>query len=85
MENSNEIKLTALQKAKKKYYEKIKNDPEYIAKRNSPETRAIIRECSKRYYNKIKNDPEFKQKVSTQKKEYYNKKKAETYLLEINL
>ena len=85
MENTNEIKLTALQKAKKKYYEKIKNDTEYIAKRNSPETRAIIRECSKRYYNKIKNDPEFKQKVSTQKKEYYSKKKAETYLLEINL
>ena len=85
MDITNEIKLTALQKAKKKYYEKIKNDPVYIAKRNSPETRAIIRECSKRYYNKIKGDPEFKQKVSTQKKEYYNRKKAETCLLEIKV
>ena len=27
---NNEIKLTALQRAKKKYYEKIKNTPEFI-------------------------------------------------------
>ena len=32
MDNTNEIILTPLQKAKKKYYEKIKNDPEYKAK-----------------------------------------------------
>ena len=27
---NNEITLTALQRAKKKYYEKIKNNPEFI-------------------------------------------------------
>ena len=32
MDNTNEIILTPLQKAKKKYYEKIKNDPEYKKK-----------------------------------------------------
>ena len=80
--DTNEIKLTALQRAKKKYYEKIKNTDEYKAKRNSPEVKAIIREASKRYYHKIKDNEEFKQKVSQQKREYYNRKKSETYLLE---
>jgi hypothetical protein len=85
MDNTNEIKLTALQKAKKKYYEKIKNTDEYKAKRNSPEVKAIIREASKRYYHKIKDNEEFKQKVSAQKRDYYNRKKSETYLLDIKV
>ena len=74
MDNTNEIKLTALQRAKKKYYEKIKNTDEYKAKRNSPEVKAIIREASKKYYYKVRDDPE-----------YYNKKRAETYLLDIKV
>ena len=74
MDNTNEIKLTALQRAKKKYYEKIKNTDEYKAKRNSPEVKAIIREASKRYYHKIKDNEEFKNKVSAQKREYYDRK-----------
>ena len=76
MDNNNEIKLTALQRAKKKYYEKIKHTDEYRAKRNSPEVKAIIREASKRYYHKIKDNEEFKQKVSAQKRDYYNRKKV---------
>jgi hypothetical protein len=78
----NEIKLTALQRAKKKYYEKIKNTEEYKNKKASPEIKAKLRECCSRYYNKIKNDEEFKRKVSQQKKEYYKRKKVEK-LLEI--
>ena len=39
-----QLELTALQKAKKKYYEKIKNDPTYIQHRRA--------NCAK-YYNKI--------------------------------
>jgi len=85
MDSNNEIKLTALQRAKKKYYEKIKNTDEYKAKRNSPEVKEIIRQASKKYYYKIRDDPEFKEKVSIQKKEYYNKKRAETYLLDIKV
>ena len=34
MDNINEIFLTPLQKPKKKYYEKIKNNPEYKANKN---------------------------------------------------
>ena len=80
----NEIKLTALQRAKKKYYEKVKNTEEYKNKKASPEFKAKLRECCSRYYNKIKNDDEFKKKVSEQKKEYYKRKKVEK-LLEIIL
>ena len=83
--DTNEIKLTALQRAKKKYYEKIKNTDEYKPKRNSPEVKAIIREASKRYYHKIKDNEEFKQKLSAQKREYYNRKKRETCLLDIKV
>jgi len=72
--NNQEIILTAQKKAMKKYYDKIKNDPEYLQKR------AII---SKRYYEKIKDNEEFKKKVSIQKKLYYAKK-SET-LLEVNV
>ena len=72
IENNN---LSSLQRAKKKYYEKIKNTEEYKQKRNSPETKKIICDASKKYYEKVKNDPEFKRKVSLQKKVYYEKKK----------
>ena len=34
--------LTALQRAKKKYYEKIKNTEEYREMRNSPKIKSII-------------------------------------------
>ena len=75
IENNIEIysNLTALQIAQKKYYEKKKNDPDYILRRRN--------RCNK-YYNKIKDSDEFKNKVSEQKKEYYRRKKTEI-LLEI--
>ena len=85
MDNTIEIKLTALQKAKAKYYEKIKNDPEYKAKRSTPEYKANLRLSCNKYYNKIKDNEEFKKKVSQQKKEYYNKKKIETLIFEIKV
>lgn len=66
--------LTALQRAKKKYYDKIKNTPEYIEKRNQS--------CNKYYHNTLKNNQDFKEKVSSKKKEYYIKNKSEI-LLEI--
>ena len=50
-----QLELTALQRAKKKYYEKVKNDPNYIQHRRA--------NCTK-YYNKIKNETEFKKKIS---------------------
>ena len=68
--------LTALQRAKKKYYEKIKNTEKYREMRNSPKIKSIINEASKKFYDKIKDDPEFKRKVSEQKREYYLKKKG---------
>ena len=71
----NHIQLSALQRAKKKYYEKIKNTPEYLSKRNSPEVKAKIKESCRKYYHKIKDNEEFKEKVSAQKREYYNRKK----------
>jgi transcriptional accessory protein Tex/SPT6 len=74
--NENEIKLTPLQRAKKKYYEKIKNDPNYRAN--------INRNCLNHYHAKLKNDDEYKKKVSEKKREYYFKKKTEK-LLEIIL
>ena len=85
MDNNNEIILTALQKAKKKYYEKIKNDPEFKAKRNKPEYKAKLRQSCNKYYNKIKDNDDFKKKVSAQKKVYYNRKKIETLILEIQV
>ena len=65
--------LTASQRAKKKYYEKIKSTQNYKDKR---------REISKLQYSVLRNDPDFKRKVSQQKKEYYQKNKLEM-LLEI--
>lgn len=76
IENNNNKTLTALQRAKKKYYEKIKNTDDYKQKRSSPETKKIINDASKKYYEKVKNDPEFKRKVSERKKIYYEKKKS---------
>ena len=70
-----EIKLTALQRAQKKYYEKMKNEPSYINRRRA--------RCTK-YYYKIKDDEEIKKQVSEKKKEYYQRKKVEL-LLEISL
>ena len=71
-----DIKLTASQKAKKKYYDKIKNDPEYILRRN--------KNCNKYYHTCLKTNPQFKENESIRKREYYNKNKTEL-LLEIIL
>ena len=66
MEQTKNDNLTALQRAKQKYYQKVKNNPEVIKNNNI--------NC-KKYYDKIKNNIEFKNKVSIQKKLYYLKKK----------
>ena len=84
LENNNEIKLTALQKAKMKYYQKIKDDPNYKAKIKSPDSMQKRREAAKKFYYKIKDDEEFKAKVSEQKRKYYHSKKIEK-LLEIKV
>ena len=58
MENiENDKPLTALQKAQKNYYLKMKNDPEFIKKRNES------------IKNRRLNDPEFveKQKIGEKK------------------
>ena len=75
MNTNSEILLTPLQKAQKKYYEKIKNTDKYKEKR---------REISKKQYVILREDPIFKEKVSKQKKAYYNANKLEM-LLEIIL
>ena len=67
-----QLELTELQRAKKKYYENVKNDPNYIQHRRA--------NCTK-YYNKIKNETEFKEKISNYKRQYYMQKKEQ--LLEI--
>lgn len=79
-----EVKLTALQRAKKKYYEKIKNSEEYKAKQKTPEYIEKRRQSAKKFYDKIKNDTDFKAKVSEQKHKYYERKKIEL-LLEIKV
>ena len=67
MDNINEIiLLTPQQRAAKKYYEKIKNNPNYIQQRR--------RNCLK-YYHKIKDDEEYKQKVSDYKRNHYRERK----------
>ena len=68
-----QIELSASQRAKQKYYQKIKNNPDYIQHRRSN---------ANKYYNKIKDDIVFKEKVSNYKRQYYLSKKVE-YLLEI--
>lgn len=57
-----EIILTPLQKAKNKYYLKMKSNEKYI------ETRRM--HCNK-YYHAHKNDPGFKERVSAYHKVYY--------------
>lgn len=54
--------LTALQRAKKKYYEKMKTDPKYINTRRM--------HCNK-YYHAHKHEPAFKDRVSAYQKTYY--------------
>ena len=73
MNTNSEILLTPLQRAQKKYYEKIKSTDKYKEKR---------REISKKQYSILKDDPIFKEKVSKQKKEYYYANRKEI-LLEI--
>lgn len=55
----NEIKLTPQQRAKQKYYQKIKNKPEYMESR---------RVYSSKYYNAHKDDVGFKEKLAYQRK-----------------
>jgi len=58
--------LTPLQLAHKKYYEKMKYNPIYIAKRQG---------VAKKYYDKIKDTEEYKIMASIRGKEYYQKTK----------
>lgn len=75
-EQEETITLTPLQKAKAKYYLKIKFDPLHIAKRQG---------ISKTYYDKVKDTDEYKRKVSIRGKEYYQKTKDLCLLPEILL
>jgi hypothetical protein len=70
-DNNNDIKLTAQQRAKQKYYLKIKSDPSYKEKQ---------RESTQRYYNKNKNDIDFKIKINEQQRVYYMNKKIKEFL-----
>lgn len=63
-----ETKLTPLQQARRRYYEKIKLTEGYAEKR-----RQISHE---QYHTKLKTNEDFKKKVSLQKKEYYKRKKS---------
>ena len=54
-----EIILTSQQRAKQRYYQKIKNNPKYM------ESRRI---CSTKYYNAHKDDVGFKEKLAYQRK-----------------
>ena len=73
---NNEITLTALQRAKKKYYEKIKNTPDFIEQRN--------KNSNLYYHNKLKSNPDFKKIQSEKKRLYYMNKKTEI-LFEISV
>ena len=86
-ENDN---LTAKQRACRKYYLKMKNDPEFIKKRNDriknrrlTDTELVEKQkqASLKNYYKIKDDPEYKKKVSLYKREYWIKKKENNLLL----
>ena len=68
--------LTPMEKAKIKYYHKIKNDPHYKEKQ---------RISTLKYYHKKKSDPEFKKKVSEKGKKYYIEKKIKNLSVEILL
>ena len=58
-QTSPEIKLTPQQKAKQRYYQKIKNSPEYMESR---------RLYSNKYYNAHKDDVGLKEKLSYHRK-----------------
>lgn len=82
--------LTALQNAQRKYYLKMKTDPEFIKKRNeSIKNRRLNdpifvekqKNASLKNYYKIKDDPEYKKKVSLYKKQQWIKKKENNLLL----
>ena len=64
------IILTALQRAKQKYHQKMKSDPAYI------ENRKLHRI---KYYQSHKHEDAFKERVSKNYKTYYAKK-TETLL-----
>lgn len=73
---NNEITLTALQRAKKKYYEKMKSTPEFIKQRN--------KNALNYYHTKLKSNPEFIKSQSDKKRLYYMNKKTEI-LFEISV
>jgi hypothetical protein len=91
MENiENDKPLTALQKAQRNYYLKMKNDPEFIKKRNETIKKRRLTDlefvekqklASLKNYYKIKDDPEYKRKVSLYKKQQWIKKKENNLLL----
>jgi len=58
-----------VRKALNKYYNKNKEDPEFMAKRN---------EQRREIYNKKKDDPEFKAKRNEKFRENYRKKHPKT-------
>lgn len=58
----------AQKRANAKYHQKMKDDPDYKAKRT---------EIVKRYYQRKKDDPEFKQKINERSKAYYHRNKDE--------
>ena len=81
MENTaNEKPLTSLQKAQRNYYLKMKNDPEFIKKRNEKIKNRRLNDntfvekqkiASLKNNYKIKDDPKYKQKVSLYKKQIW--------------
>ena len=83
--NDDEIKLTPQQRANKKYYEKIKNNPEYKARFKTDTHREQMRKAAHKFYQKVKDNEEFKKKVSDQKRQYYINKRNEFCLLEISV
>ena len=48
--------LTALQRAQKKYYEKMKNDPDYVNKRHARCTKYYNKNEKKEYSKRKKNE-----------------------------
>ena len=91
MENiANEKPLISLQKAQRSYYLKMKNDPEFIKKRNEtiknrrlndPEYVEKQRIASLKNYYKIKDAPDYKNKISLYKKQRWINKKENNLLL----
>lgn len=57
--------LTALQRAKQKYHQKMKSDPAYMEKRKSH---------SEKYYQTHKHEVVFKERASKNQKKYYANK-----------